>query len=69
MVVGGWWISTSSRQGCSLDGLTMNCVQFSSRTEKVAVQCKGAGEVSGAGAGAGEGEGAEVGAGAGGLTL
>ena len=52
MVGRGWWISTASRQGCSLDGLTMNCVQFK------------AGSGAGAGAGAGTGAGAGAGAGA-----
>ena len=48
MVVGGRWITTSSRQGCSLDGWTVNFVQFKA----------------GAGAGAGSGAATGTGAGA-----
>ena len=54
MVVGGRWISTSSRQGGSLDGWTVNFVQFKA----------GAGAGEGAGAGAGTGVGTGTGAGA-----
>ena len=55
MVVGGWWNFSSSRQGCSWGGLTVNCEQLSSRAETVAEQLQGAGAGTGAGVGAGAG--------------
>ena len=50
MVVRGRWISTSSRQGCSFDGCTVNFVQFKAGA--------GAGEGAGSGVGTGTGAGA-----------